>query len=303
MQESTDFMDFSPIDYNHKQKEHTVVENQGYYRTIHLPDSHPQIDAEPLVVNCAGCCNLTNPFVTNVPSGRDDYYLQVMTEGRLTAWIDGVPQDFSSGMFILYKPHTPYRYALAAGEAMTYNWVHFTGFHAGRLLSTLGIEPGRLYRFHADRDEADRWFGALFREFIERGAGFDDACGARLTLLLTALARCMETEDATPLRSLKSLRYLHCHYTEDISIAELAAMEHLSESRYRSVFRDCTGFSPNEYRIALRMQRACDLLLHTGDTLAEIAQSCGYGDTLYFSRIFKQKLGMTPGEYRQKGEM
>lgn len=293
-------MDISPIDWPIKGKERVILENQGYYRTIHLPDSHPQIDEEPLVVNCAGCCNLTNPFVTNVQSGRDDYYLQVMTAGRLTAWVDGTPQDFSQGMFILYKPHTPYHYALAEGETMTYNWVHFTGFHAGRLLSTLGIEPMRLYRFHADMREIDRLFGELFREFIERGAGFDDACGARLTLLLTVLARCMETESAVSPRSLRSLRYLHCHYTEEISIAELAAMEHLSESRYRSVFRDCTGFSPNEYRIALRMQRACDLLLHTADTLAEIAQTCGYSDTMYFSRIFKQKLGVTPGEYRQR---
>ena len=293
-------MDISPIDWRIKEKERVILENQGYYRTIHLPDSHPQIDEEPLVVNCAGCCNLTNPFVTNVQSGRDDYYLQVMTAGRLTAWVDGTPQDFSQGMFILYKPHTPYHYALAEGETMTYNWVHFTGFHAGRLLSTLGIEPMRLYRFHADMREIDRLFGELFREFIERGAGFDDACGARLTLLLTVLARCMETESAVSPRSLRSLRYLHCHYTEEISIAELAAMEHLSESRYRSVFRDCTGFSPNEYRIALRMQRACDLLLHTADTLAEIAQTCGYSDTMYFSRIFKQKLGVTPGEYRQR---
>ncbi len=293
-------MDISPIDWRIKGKERVILENQGYYRTIHLPDSHPQIDEEPLVVNCAGCCNLTNPFVTNVQSGRDDYYLQVMTAGRLTAWVDGTPQDFSQGMFILYKPHTPYHYALAEGETMTYNWIHFTGFHAGRLLSTLGIEPMRLYRFHADMREIDRLFGELFREFIERGAGFDDACGARLTLLLTVLARCMETESAVSPRSLRSLRYLHCHYTEEISIAELAAMEHLSESRYRSVFRDCTGFSPNEYRIALRMQRACDLLLHTADTLAEIAQTCGYSDTMYFSRIFKQKLGVTPGEYRQR---
>ena len=279
------------------------MENQGYFREIYIQDSHPQIDEEPLVVNCAGCCNLTNPFVTNLPSGRDDYYLQVMTDGRLTAWIDGIPQDFSAGMYCIYKPHTPYRYALADGEKMTYNWVHFTGFHAGRLLSRLGIETGRLYRFHAGAEETDRWFNAIFKEFIQRGPGFDDACGAQLTLLLTNLARCMETGDADTPRSLVSLRYLHCHYTEDISISALAAMEHLSESRYRSVFRSCTGFSPNEYRIALRMQRACDLLLHTGDTLTEIAQACGYNDVLYFLRIFKQKVGMTPGEYRHKEDV
>ncbi len=276
------------------------MENQEYYRSIHLQDVHPQIDEEPLIVNCAGCCNLTNSFVTNVPAGRDDYYLQVMTEGRLMAWIEGIPQDFSQGMFCIYKPHTPYRYALSDGERMTYNWVHFTGFHAGRLISGLGIETGKLYRFNSDNDTIDSLFGDIFREFIERGIGFDDSCGARLTLLLTELARCMERENSVLSRTLISLQYLHCHFTENISVASLASMEHLSESRYRSVFHDCTGFSPNEYRIALRMQRACDLLLQTDDTLSEIAQACGYGDTLYFLRIFKQKLGVTPGEYRQR---
>lgn len=274
------------------------MENQGYYRMVHLPDSHPQIDEEPLVVNCAGICNRTNPFETNVPCGREDFYLQVLTKGSLRVWIDGEEQDFSQGMFCVHRPRKPYRYTFCAAEPLTYGWVHFTGFYAGRLLAGLGIDTGRLYRFHTAEENVERWFNALFREFIQRGPGFDDACGAQLTLLLTALARCAEREEDT-MRTLASLRYLHCHYTEEISISSLAAMEHLSESRYRIVFRQYTGFSPNEYRIALRMQRACDLLLHTGDTLSEIAQSCGYSDTLYFLRIFKQKIGMTPGEYRK----
>jgi len=105
------------------------------------------------------------------------------------------------------------------------------------------------------------------------------------------------------MRKLETLAYLHSHFREETRIAELASMEHLSESRYRTVFRRHTGVSPGEYRIALRMQHACELLSQTDITVTEIAADCGYTDVLYFLRIFKNKIGMPPGEYRAQSRM
>lgn len=83
-------------------------------------------------------------------------------------------------------------------------------------------------------------------------------------------------------------------------MGELAVMEHLSESRYRTVFRKQTGLSPREYRIALRMQHACDLLTSSTLSINEISAACGYSDELYFNRLFKRRIGVPPGEYRSR---
>ena len=276
------------------------MEQQTYYRRGGVLESNMQSAEEPLIVNCTGIAYLDKPFANRTMSRRD-YYLQYMTHGQLTAYPEGKAEIFSRGMFIIYRPGMPYHYELAEGESMSYYWIHFTGFHAGRLLANLGLEPGRIYHTDGSTRQAERiegLFRSMFGEFANRRAGFDDACGALLSRILVELTRGADKASVGEIRKLETVAYLHTHFREETCISDLAAMEHLSESRYRTVFHRHTGMSPGEYRIALRMQHACELLAQTDITAAEIAADCGYTDVLYFIRIFKKKIGVPPGEYR-----
>lgn len=275
----------------------------SYYRDVDRPGCDIHSDAEPLQLNCTGYYTNEKPFHMYNITGRQDFYLQYAAEGSLCVHSFGEPETFSAGMFVIYRPHDPYRYELLAGERIGYYWAHFTGFHVARMLAGLGLETGHIYR--TDGDEAGKTrilsgFTRLFDEFATRRPGFDDACAAQLTAILVELTRGADKVSTGPVRRLASVAYLHSHYQEDTRIADLAAMEHLSESRYREVFRRHTGYSPGDYRTALRLQRACDLLTLTEDSVTEIADACGYADVLYFLRVFKQKKGMTPGEYRRR---
>lgn len=279
------------------------MEQQSYYRDIDNPGCDMPHEGEPLVLNCAGVCYIKEPFNNKSAQGRTDYYLQYMTKGCLTAWPMDTPQDFTEGMFVIYSPHTPYRYELAPGEEMQYYWIHFSGFHVVHLLRNLGIETNRIYLTDGSDKRKTRIlsrFRQIFTEFMTFRPGADDSLGALLTQILVDLARGVDKLTTGEKRKLESLQYLHSHYREDTSIASLAQMEHLSVSRYRDVFRKQTGFSPMDYRTALRMQHACDLLSMTDSTITKIGEECGYPDVMYFIRIFKQKKGLTPGEYRKQ---
>jgi len=282
------------------------MENRAFYRTLsqpdcdRLPDCNQQIDEEPLIVNCAGSCAFHTPFQTWNRDGRADYYLQFVTHGKLQIWVGGTLTEMEAGDFLLTRPRTPYRYFLPEGGEMEYLWIHFTGFHAGRLLSRLQLEPGQIYSAADSIPRIRERFDFLFGEFTNRQRGFDDACASRLTQILVCLSRAASIGNRTAERKLTTLAWLHGHFTENIPMGELAAMEHLSEGRYRSVFRRQTGLSPSEYRIALRMQHACDLLATSSRSITDISASCGYGDVLYFTRLFKQKIGVPPGEYRSR---
>lgn len=69
--------------------------------------------------------------------------------------------------------------------------------------------------------------------------------------------------------------------------------EHLSR-----VFRKQYGLTPNEYVQSIRIERAKDLLRHTDLIIAAIADSVGYADPVYFSRLFKRHTGISPGKFR-----
>ncbi|MBQ9387842.1 MAG: helix-turn-helix transcriptional regulator [Lachnospiraceae bacterium] len=86
---------------------------------------------------------------------------------------------------------------------------------------------------------------------------------------------------------------------DDYNITEEAERCELSERRFRDVFIETTGFSPKEYMIKKRLDKAIAYLLLTDMKMADIAIECGYADPLYFSRVFKNKTGYSPMEFRE----
>ena len=58
--------------------------------------------------------------------------------------------------------------------------------------------------------------------------------------------------------------------------------------------------TPKQYIVSLRMTNAQLLLESSSYTIQEIADIVGYGDALYFGRLFKREMGMTPSQYRKQ---
>lgn len=89
------------------------------------------------------------------------------------------------------------------------------------------------------------------------------------------------------------------HAFENYSAADLARSVLLSESRLYHLFRDELGVSPLEYRNGLRVERAA-ALIREGKNTKEIVSLTGFESDVYFRRVFKRAIGVTPGEYRKK---
>lgn len=86
--------------------------------------------------------------------------------------------------------------------------------------------------------------------------------------------------------------------SEDFSISSLSAQAEMSEVHFRRCFKQIYHVSPQQYLLELRLGRAKELLLYDTTPVAEIARISGMPDPCYFSRLFKQKTGYAPSEYR-----
>lgn len=96
----------------------------------------------------------------------------------------------------------------------------------------------------------------------------------------------------------KALDYIHVHFrSEEISISSLADMCSVSETYFRKQFKNLYSVPPNQYIINLRLENASQLLQSGLYTVAEAAEKSGFGDTKYFSRVFKKHFGQTPKEF------
>jgi len=87
---------------------------------------------------------------------------------------------------------------------------------------------------------------------------------------------------------------------EPLQLGELAAAAGLGERQFSRRFRRHTGMTFTDYVQKLRIERSCERLLATGDSVSAIARDCGYQDITFFNRLFKKKTGQTPLQYRKR---
>lgn len=108
-----------------------------------------------------------------------------------------------------------------------------------------------------------------------------------------------QVQDAQPeLRIGLTISYMKEHLDKPLRAATLANVAKMSLPHYFVTFKRCTGSTPIDYFIRLRMERARELLATTSCSVKEIAGVLGYDDPLYFSRVFKAVNQITPTQYR-----
>lgn len=97
----------------------------------------------------------------------------------------------------------------------------------------------------------------------------------------------------------KTIIYIRAHVGEPITLESLAAQVNLSPFYFSHLFKRQTGFSPQEYVINTRIERAKALLLRTGKSISEIADEVGYSSSGALINLFSKRVGESPGQYRK----
>lgn len=85
-----------------------------------------------------------------------------------------------------------------------------------------------------------------------------------------------------------------------ISQKDIARNIGIGYSLYRKKFKEYTGVSPAQYQIQLKINKAKKLLITSNQPIKEIAYTLGFESPDYFYRLFKQKTGITPSDFREK---
>ena len=95
------------------------------------------------------------------------------------------------------------------------------------------------------------------------------------------------------------IEYIDHHYKEDLSRTTLADMVYLSADHLARVFKKETGETLVKYITDKRIHAAKELLSDTKTPIAQVASEVGYDNYSYFTKIFKEKTGYSPGDYRK----
>lgn len=97
--------------------------------------------------------------------------------------------------------------------------------------------------------------------------------------------------------------HIHRKHAEPITTEELARRAGLSLRQFERTFRKALGTSPRQYILRVRIESACSLLAETDDTIASIAQKCGFYDHAHFTHAFISQINMSPSQFRREHQM
>jgi transcriptional regulator GlxA family with amidase domain len=101
-----------------------------------------------------------------------------------------------------------------------------------------------------------------------------------------------------PLRELQD--WMVDHLDEDLSVPALAVRAYMSPRNFARAFKREVGMTPGAYVEALRVERARALLETAGENVEQVARRCGFGTVETMRRVFRRRLGVSPGDYRER---
>jgi len=239
------------------------------------------------------------------PDGARQDHLMLCTAGHGYVEVEGRRAHLKKNHLLIIPRDTAHTYWAADDDPWSIYWVHFLGddadYYVDRIPKTgqpVPVDPSAL-------DEAVRLFRYCL-DALHDGYGLPTLIYAAqstqhiLSLLLYRNQSLpMEQLGGGRRSSLESvIEYMQNNLNHNLRLEDFAREAGMSVSHFSERFRTQTGQSPMAYFIHLRMRLACRLLDLSGKPVKTVAIETGYRDPYYFSRVFKNSMGLSPEKYR-----
>lgn len=236
------------------------------------------------------------------PVVRSGYLIHYILDGKGIYKTGGRIYQLSGGDAFLIRPNTLIYYEADRYHPWTYTWIGFQGLKMDEYFKRTSLLETPC--FHYDRDDRVRLCHEKMFEAYNLPENRDLMMNSILYEYLYLLASKFPRKSIPPREKKisyveEALRYIEANYAHSVNIQVIADHLNIERTYLYRLFKDITGVSPQEYLLDYRIRRACSLLKETDLPVSDIARSVGYGDALYFSRLFKQKKGSPPSQYRK----
>jgi AraC-like DNA-binding protein len=98
------------------------------------------------------------------------------------------------------------------------------------------------------------------------------------------------------------LAYINQNFNKINKIEEIAEQFYISKYYLCRLFKEATGLTLVQYMNTIKIQHACNMLVNTDLSIMEIGDACGFNSSMYFCKMFKQALSVTPSDFRRNAQ-
>lgn len=225
--------------------------------------------------------------------------LFLIQAGAMELTLSGKTVLSGAGQVVLFDCHNPYRYT--ASDGLEFTWLLFNGLNVREYYR-------RILQGHSGRpcfslpagSEIPQILGGLLRSCAADEAPSEADCSQMIHRLLCLLLLGEHPRPRDPNDSIaQAIRYMNQHLLEPLSVQQVAQAVNLSASHFSRQFKARTGYSPYEYIVLRRIDRAKYLLTSTRQSIKEIAYQIGYNSEENFIHSFQKHVGISPGLFRK----
>ncbi|MFC0212670.1 helix-turn-helix domain-containing protein [Paenibacillus chartarius] len=246
----------------------------------------------------------------------------LVVRGMLYMTEDGHAFELGPGHFLTLEPNRPHYGHKPCEEETDIYWLHFTHSSGVRLVRSEQVSWGALQRSGTDFDTTPAERSLIIpkytvldpspllpvlREMVElhRSLRLQDeamlhALSARFLAQLQTAAAGTAKLSGSRLLSERAAAYLRSRQFEPYRAKELEEALHFDIDYITRCLKKHTGLTPLQYDLHVKLEEAKRLLSQTDEPVAVIAGRVGIPDDNYFVRLFRAKLGLTPGAYRKR---
>ena len=193
-------------------------------------------------------------------------------------------------------------YQVGETDPWSYLWVGFGGTEAQRFVRDFGLNSRQL--------TCECEYGEELKEIVFEMLHHTRSTAENLYYLqgklyqfFSVLARGIEIQQYSndtkeSIHVQEAIAYIKNYYSQKITVEDIANYLALNRSYLYTIFMNSLGISPKDFLTEFRISRGKEQLALTDLSVEEIAVSCGYRNSLAFGKVFKQKVGITPTQYR-----
>lgn len=244
------------------------------------------------------------------------FEITVFLTSEGTYSINGRDFDFKCGDVFIMPPNAPHAVSNITKEGVIYNLTFEGDFVVNHKIydedNCLRVFSGNAANFKNRLDRTNpvlaeiiMLMDKIYDEFSMKNPGFENMVRIYIQTILVNIYRNFDygkEQELTKPRNIilleKSIDYINEHFTDDISLDELAEIAGFTPTYYGIIFKKINGITPWEYVTAKRISYAISLL-GSGEysSILELATKCGFNNSANFNRTFKKYTGFVPSQY------
>lgn len=222
------------------------------------------------------------------------YRMHLVTSGTGTFYTPGKREPLKEGDIFIAIPSVPF--AIESGENLEYMYISFLGARANMIMDQLKIN-GQNCLFHDFSEVKQFWTASL-----NAGSAFFDMRSESVLLYTfsvmgTRFLKDADSSSKSQTATAKMKKYIDDHFSDtEFSLEKMGTELSYNKKYISTTFKNQFRVGVIEYLNTVRIQHSCTLMQQGFTSMKDIASLCGFKDPLYFSRVFKNQMGVTPRE-------